>query len=80
MMRTSTVLAVALFSAPAVWGGEAPQQAKNIFLFISDGAGFNHFNAGAMYQYGFGNLPYEGEGWTKLAATTYPLRQATTPD
>ncbi len=80
MMRTSTVLAVALCSAPAAWGGEAHQQAKNIFLFISDGAGFNHFNAGAMYQYGFGDLPYEREGWTKWAATTYPLRLATTPD
>jgi alkaline phosphatase len=79
MRSVSTILAAA---AAAVLGGTAVSHAataKNVLLFISDGAGFNHFNAGAMYQYGFGNLPYEGPGWTKFAATTYPLNLATSP-
>lgn len=57
----------------------AADEAKNIFLFISDGAGFNHFNAAAMYQYGFGNMPYELEGWHKFGATTYPLNLSGSP-
>lgn len=80
-MKTMTAAFVlSICGAAMASGGPAPQKAKNIFLFISDGGGFNHFNAGAMYQYGFGNLPYEGEGWVKFGATTYPLVQATTPN
>jgi alkaline phosphatase len=80
--RTIRLLAAAgaVAGAAGAFAGQGPVKAKNIFLFISDGGGFNHFNAGAMYQYGFGNLPYEGPGWTKFAATTYPLRLTTVPD
>lgn len=71
----ATLVASCSVASPAL-----ADQAKNVFLFISDGAGFNHFNAGAMYQYGFGNLPYEQKGWTKYGATTYPLRFTKTAD
>lgn len=75
-----TIAAIILCTGSVAVAGDAAPRAKNVFLFISDGAGFNHFNAGAMYQYGFGNLPYESEEWVKFAATTYPLVLASSPN
>ncbi|MEM7806890.1 MAG: alkaline phosphatase [Planctomycetota bacterium] len=77
-LRLAAVSAAAVALAGA--SSASAQQAKNVFLMISDGAGFNHFNATAMYQYGgIGSLPYEQAGWTKYAATTYPLNLSGTP-
>ncbi len=80
--RVAALASAAALVALGVVGPVAAQdqQAKNVFLLISDGAGFNHFNATAMYQYGgIGSLPYEQDGWTKYAATTYPLNLSRDP-
>lgn len=50
--------------------------AKHIILMISDGAGFNTFDAAAYYQYGrLGvspyNLPQQGHSWIHFACKTH---------
>ncbi|MEM6315656.1 MAG: alkaline phosphatase, partial [Planctomycetota bacterium] len=79
-IRTRVLAAVAAVPVLAAATTASAEEAKNVFLLISDGAGFNHFNATGMYQYGpIGSLPYEQDGWTKFGATTYPLNLSATP-
>ncbi|MEN0019839.1 MAG: alkaline phosphatase, partial [Planctomycetota bacterium] len=80
MLHARTQIAVLAGAAIALPLATASAgQAKNVFLMISDGGGFNHFNAAAMYQYGLGNLPYEQAGWAKYGATTNPLNLSNSP-
>ncbi|BAM04650.1 alkaline phosphatase [Phycisphaera mikurensis] len=82
MIRTSTLLRVFLVGVGVAGGSAAAaQEAKNLFVLISDGAGFNQFNAASMYQHGdLGRLPYEQAGWTKVGASTHPLTFNREPD
>lgn len=65
----------------AVLGPKAPADgpAKNVILMVADGAGFNTFNAVAMYLGRWdpharrSKLVYDGPGWHRYACTTYPL-------
>ncbi|HSV75845.1 MAG TPA: alkaline phosphatase [Bacteroidales bacterium] len=46
---------------------------KNIIFFIGDGMGYNHVLATNYFVYGEAPAqPYEMEGWTQLALSTYP--------
>ncbi|MFW6170844.1 MAG: alkaline phosphatase [Planctomycetota bacterium] len=47
---------------------EEPKQAKNIFLMISDGLGFNGWEAAKYHQ---GQLPYDNDDFTFFGMTTY---------
>jgi alkaline phosphatase len=59
--------------------------AKNVILVIADGAGFNTWDAAAMYQGKWdasakrSALVYDQPGWIKLACSTYPLNTSTAP-
>jgi alkaline phosphatase len=55
------------------------QAAKNVIIMISDGAGYNTFNATSMYQGKLGKQVYDGEDWVQLSCTTYPLSRALYP-
>ncbi len=58
--------AQALFAAPA----------KNVIVCISDGCGFNSFNAASYYEFGrLGAQVYDGPEWLKLAHHTISLNQ-----
>ncbi len=59
--------------------------AKNVILMVADGAGFNTFDAAAMYlgrwdaQAQRSRLVYDGPGWVRYACTTYPLSLVRVP-
>jgi len=75
----SVVLATAL--VPRLEAAEV----KNVILMISDGAGFNHWTAGSMYQgrwdaqRGRSTQVYDGDGWIEVACATFPLNLSETP-
>jgi alkaline phosphatase len=77
--RPFVVLATAL--APRF----ASAEVKNVILMISDGAGYNHWTAGSMYQgrwdaqRGRSTQVYDGDGWIEVACATYPLNLSETP-
>lgn len=60
-------------------------EVKNVILMISDGAGYNHWTAGSMYQgrwdaqRGRSTQVYDGDGWIEVACATYPLNLSETP-
>lgn len=65
--------------------GEASAKTpKNVILMIADGAGFNAYRAGSMYEgkwdaaKGVGTQVYDGPGWVKYGCTTYPLTTSVT--
>ncbi len=48
------------------------EDALNVIVMISDGCGYNTWDAASYYEYGAqGKQPYEAEGWLKLACSTY---------
>jgi len=47
---------------------------RNLILMIADGAGFNSWKATAMYQGTLGQPFPAGDGWLRLAVSTYALR------
>ena len=68
------IAAVAALTGWSTWAPTATAaQAKNVILMISDGAGYNTFQATSMYQGKVGSQPYEQPGWVKLACSTHPL-------
>ena len=76
------VLAVFFAWCSAAFGQEGAagsQQPKNVILMISDGAGFNTWLATEYYRGTHGREIYDGEGWIKLACTTYPLNTSSKP-
>ncbi|HEX2972114.1 MAG TPA: hypothetical protein VHP11_07265, partial [Tepidisphaeraceae bacterium] len=55
-------------------------QAKNIILMVSDGTGYNCFEAASYYQYGrLGQQAYDESGWIRLACRTTPLNRSDNP-
>ena len=74
-----------LAAAVLVWSwacGSAfaePAPPRRVILMIADGAGFNAFTAVSMFEGRVGKQVYDGPGWVRLAATTYPLRFETQP-
>lgn len=65
--------------------GSAGAGTKNVILMITDGGGFNIWNATSMYQgkwdakKGQSNQFYDGPDWIRLAASTYPLDRSKKP-
>lgn len=77
---------IVLVSASAVAGAEAaPATVKNVILMVSDGAGYNTWDATSMYQgrwdaaAGKSRQVYDGPGWFKIGCSTYPLNTSTVP-
>lgn len=68
------VVACALGASPQAMAG-----AKNVVVMISDGAGFNTWDAASMYQGRWDAARaksaqvYDGPGWVSLACSTFPL-------
>ena len=66
-------------------GAEPETRAKNVILFIGDGAGYNTFLATAMYlgkfdpKTGKTQLEFEGPEWLRVACATYPLSLSSKP-
>lgn len=58
---------------------QAEPTARNIILMIADGAGFNSWQAAAMYQGPSGTPPWHGPQWIHLAVSTYPLSRSMRP-
>jgi len=60
-------------------------EVKNVILMVGDGAGYNAWIAGSMYQgrwdaeRGRSMQVYDGEGWVGLGCSTYPLNTSKTP-
>ena len=74
---------VFVFLASLLAAGQASQAAtaKNIILLISDGTGYNCFEAASYYQYGrTGQQAYEQSGWVSYGCRTTPLTRATKPN
>jgi len=63
--------------------GQGPR--RNVIVMIADGAGFNSFAAGSMYQGKWdgvqnrGTQVYNGPDWQSLAVQTFPLNTSTKP-
>ena len=78
VMKFGAALALALspaVAAPVV----AAAPAKNVILFISDGASWGTWDAASYWQYGAkGMQPYDSFS-VKLGMTSYPLNTSTTP-
>ncbi len=67
------LFAVVLVALVLAVGAARGQDAKNVILMISDGAGFNAFAAASYYEYGaLGKQPYD-KFPAKLACTTYMI-------
>ncbi|MFA5258372.1 MAG: alkaline phosphatase, partial [Opitutales bacterium] len=63
------VMEQAITPMPGVSGYET---AQNVIIMISDGCGYNAWDAGSYYEYGAqGQQPYEADGWTELGCSTY---------
>lgn len=78
--KTRPVLLVGLvIAAFTVFGSQPAHAAKNVIIMISDGAGFNTWQATSMYQGKAGKQVFDGKSWIPLAMCTYPLNQATKP-
>jgi len=79
MARASTVLCVAgvaaFFSPAPTAAADTPSRPDNVVLMIADGAGFNAWQATAMYQGEPMTRLFDGPEWVRLAASTYALRQ-----
>jgi len=61
-------------------GNARPVVAKNVILMITDGCGFNAFNAASYYQHGqLGKQPYDSFP-VKYACTTYAFGQDYQPE
>ena len=75
-----TVVLVSALPARAETG-----EVKNVILMIGDGAGYNHWSAGSMYQgrwdaqRGRSTQVYDRDGWIELGCTTHPLNLSDTP-
>jgi alkaline phosphatase len=65
--KQSTLVAVATLATVAFSSSLSAQQAKNVILMISDGAGFNTFKVADLYS---GETPVY-QGFTKYAMQTY---------
>ncbi|NMC19639.1 MAG: alkaline phosphatase, partial [Thermogutta sp.] len=89
-MRRVFVRFIALAVVPAVLLGwsrgvfsqeatPAAEQAKNVILMISDGAGYNSWLATEYYRGRHGKEIYQGEGWVHVACTTFPLNTGSKP-
>jgi len=63
-----TVLLVFILTAVSVCAGNAP---KNIIVMISDGCGYNHITAAAIYQYGNAQSPLYAQFSLGCAMTTF---------
>lgn len=79
--RTLVIIAL-VFAFPFV---AHSAEVKNVILMVGDGAGYNSWIAGSMYQgrwdgeRGQSSQVYDGEGWVGLACSTYPLNMSKTP-
>ncbi|MBN1403098.1 MAG: alkaline phosphatase [Opitutales bacterium] len=63
------VMKEAVSPTPEVTGDE---DALNVIIMISDGCGYNTWNAASYYQYGaLGEQPYEQDGWLEMACSTF---------
>jgi len=59
--------------------GNTGWAAKNVILMISDGAGYNTWQAASMYQAKLGKQVYDQPGWQGIGCSTYPLNLSTKP-
>jgi alkaline phosphatase len=80
-LAVAILLALGLLVLPAAAAGKA----KNVIIMISDGAGFNTWNATSMYQgkwdsaKGKSTQVYDGPGWVNVGCSTYPLNTSRVP-
>lgn len=77
-LRTVLVLAVSTM-ALAAWPAEAANRAKNVILFISDGASWGTWDMASYWEYGAKGLQPYNSFPVKLGMTTYPLNTSVTP-
>ena len=71
----SAIVITSLVPAPA----SAETKAKNVFLFISDGASWGTWDMASYYQYGAKGLQAYDSFDVKLGMTTIPLNTSNTP-
>lgn len=77
--KTWLLAAVIVCGAVSAPRTHAAGPAKNVILMVADGAGFNTFDAAAMYLGRWdpkarrSKLVYDAPGWQRYACTTYPL-------
>nr|WP_194745041.1 alkaline phosphatase [Thermaurantiacus tibetensis] len=78
ILRAGLALALLAPALPAVASSPAPR-AKNVILFISDGASWGTWDMASYWQHGAKGLqPYDSFA-VKLGMTTYPLNTSVTP-
>jgi len=53
--------------------------ARNIIIMVSDGAGYNTWQAAAMYEGRLGREVYDGPGWVAFGCSTFPLNRSKVP-
>jgi len=74
-----------LLSPAALVQAEGRNAKRNVIVMIADGAGFNSFAAGSMYQGRWdvaknqGTQVYNGSGWKQSAVQTFPLNTSRKP-
>ncbi len=64
-----TVLLIFILTAVSACAGNAP---KNIIIMISDGCGYNHITAAAIYQYGNAQSPLYAQFSLGCGMATFP--------
>ncbi|MFA5257818.1 MAG: alkaline phosphatase, partial [Opitutales bacterium] len=79
--RNAIILAAFLAAATSL------SAAKNVILMISDGAGYNVWQAASMYEGKVdssnplqGTQVYDGSGWVRYGCTTYSASMSLIPD
>jgi len=72
-VRSVLVACWLILSTHAV-GADSPAVAANVILMIADGAGFNTWDATAIYKGDRGAEFHAEPGWVRLAVSTHPLR------
>jgi alkaline phosphatase len=71
--------AIASTAIDAAQAAESATRAKNIILMVADGTGANTIAATGMYTGKLGKQVFDGAAWTRVYASTYPLRTGETP-
>ena len=82
--RSSSILGLTVVLC-LTWQSIVSAATKHVILMISDGAGFNTWNATSMYEgkwdaaTGRSTQIYNGPGWVQLACSTFPLNTSKVP-
>ena len=85
MLASLRILVVAIFAPILLVPHGSAAETKHVIVMISDGAGYNTFDATSMYQgkwdaaAGRSTQVFDGPEWVKLACSTHPLNRMRAP-